>query len=420
VAVAVSGSSNGNVGGGFAGFSYEKEEIGAGMFSTGNPNLVDLFRLLGPSVIRIGGNTVDTGSWSASGSGGVSGTTSPPDVDKLAAFLQATGWRVLYGINLKTNSTSNAVSEAQYVANKLGSSLIAFEIGNEPDFYDSESAYQSAFNTYRNAIVGAVPGAQFDGPGGSDHNPGWATTFAPAEKNNITMLTTHMYIGSNTSATISGMLSSNASGKLPNGEATLGSAKSASGIPQWRMSEANSYFHGGASGVSNAQAAALWALDFMYGIASHNGDGVNFHGGVSSQYTLYYSPIQFSGTMATGVQSVYFGELLWELAGPGALHSASVSGNSSVTAFGIGRNVIVNNKSSSVIKATITLTSGASSGSEYIETASSLSATSGMTIAGSGVSANGTFTPAPIGVSVSGNTAIMSVPAGSAALLIVH
>jgi hypothetical protein len=231
-----------------------------------------------------------------------------------------------------------------------------------------------------------------------------------------------MYIGTNTGsgATISAMLASNASGKLPNGEATLGAAKAASGIPQWRMSEANSFFHGGAAGVSNAQAAALWAIDFMYGIASHNGDGVNFHGGVSSQFTLYYSPIQFSGTTATGVQSLYYGELLWELAGPGALHSASVSGNASVTAFGIGNNVIVNNKSSSRLKVTITLASVANSGSEYIETASSLSATSGFTIAGSGVSANGTFTPSPIGVSVSGNTAVMSVPADSAALLIVQ
>ena len=29
------------------------------------------------------------------------------------------------------------------------------------------------------------------------------------------------------------------------------------------MTETNSYFHGGAAGVSNVQAASLWSLDFM-------------------------------------------------------------------------------------------------------------------------------------------------------------
>jgi hypothetical protein len=63
----------------------------------------------------------------------------PSDVSDLAGFLQATGWQVIYGINLKTNTPANAASEAQYAATALDSSLLAFEIGNEPNEYTSET-----------------------------------------------------------------------------------------------------------------------------------------------------------------------------------------------------------------------------------------------------------------------------------------
>jgi hypothetical protein len=421
VKIAVSASSDGAVGTGFAGFSYEKDRIGAGMFDSHDTKLVNLFKLLGPSVLRVGGNLVDIVKWNPKGKGGSDSEIAPSDVTKFATFIQATGWKVLYGINLKTNTLANAASEAQFAAKALGSNLLAFEIGNEPNFYDSESVYESSFNSYVSAIVAKVPNAMFDGPGAADNSPSWATTFAPHEKNNnhLLALAQHMYIGDKTKATISGMLASNASGKLPNGESILGSAKSANGFAQWRMTEANSYFHGGAAGVSNVEAASLWSLDFMYGIASHGGNGVNFHGGTSVQFPLNYSPIKFSGLTPTGVQGIYYGELLWELAGTGSLHAASVSGGSSITAWGIGHNVVVNNKSSSSITATITLSVSANSASEYILTAPSLSSTA-IKIAGSGVSASGTFTPSPKSLSASGTKVVVSIPADSAALIITH
>ncbi|HZR42875.1 MAG TPA: hypothetical protein VFB12_22335 [Ktedonobacteraceae bacterium] len=420
VTITVNALSNGNVGSGFAGFSYEKDRIGAGMFDVKDTNLVNLFRLLGPSVLRLGGNLVDIVNWNATGAGGSAKEIAPSDVTRLAAFLRATGWKALYGINLKTNTPANAASEAQFATQALGSNLLAFEIGNEPNFYKSESAYESSYNSYVSAIKAKVPSAVFDGPGAADNSPGWATTFAPHEKNNgLVMLAQHMYIGNKTIATISGMLGSNASGKLPNGENILGNAQSANGIPQWRMTEANSYFHGGAAGVSNVEAASLWSLDFMYGIASHHGDGVNFHGGTSTQFPLNYSPIAFSGLTPTGVQGVYYGELLWELAGTGSLHSATVSGGSSITAWGIGNNVIVNNKGTAAIAATITLPSSASNAREYVLTAPALTSTA-ITIAGSGVNASGAFSPSPQSVSISGNKAVISVPAHSAALIVTN
>src|SRR5215470_16833936 len=43
----------------FAGLSYEMRELGTGGFDAGTGNLVNLFRTLGRSSIRISGNTLD-------------------------------------------------------------------------------------------------------------------------------------------------------------------------------------------------------------------------------------------------------------------------------------------------------------------------------------------------------------------------
>lgn len=421
VTIAVHQSAAGVVGTGFAGFSYEKSMVGAGMFDPGDAALVKLFRLLGPGYLRVGGNEVDIVNWNSAGAGGSATEIAPADVTKLAAFAKATGWRVIYGINLKTNTPANAASEAAFAEHALGKSLVAFEIGNEPNVYDTEAAYEASFNTYVAAIRGKVPTAVFDGPGTYRHGA-WEATFAADEKKNgLAMMSMHMYIGSNTTASIAGMLASNPS-SFATDVAAIAGAASANGIPSWRMTETNSYFHGGAAGVSDVEAASLWSLDYMEGIAAAGAAGVNFHGGTSAQFTLSYSPIVYDGLTPTGVQGVYYGELLWKLAGTGTLHTATVSGGSGsggsgVSAFAIGNNVIIDNKGTTAITASVTLPAAATSGSEYVLTAPSLTSKS-ITIAGSAVSGAGAFTPAPTHVAVSGTRMTVSVPAGSAALVV--
>ncbi|MFC0438144.1 glycosyl hydrolase family 79 C-terminal domain-containing protein [Kutzneria buriramensis] len=417
VTVTVAKAASGHVGGGFAGFSYEKDRVGAGLFDAKDTDLVQLFRRLGPSVLRLGGNLGDQVNWNAGGKGGSATEVAPADVAKLAGFVRAAGWKVIYGINLKTNTPANAASEAQFAAHALGGSLIAFEIGNEPNVYDSETAYETAFDAYVAAIRAKVPNATFDGPGEADKTD-WSTTFAAHEKaNGLSLLSTHLYIASNTTATIPGMLASNSSGRLPTNEAAMEKAITDNGLAHWRITESNSYFHGGAAGVSNVQAAALWSLDYMHGIAANHGDGVNFHGGTSIQFPLAYSPIVFDGMTPTGVQGVYYGELLWALAGRGSLHAATVAGGSNVTAWGIGTNVFVNNTGTSAVHATVTLAAPAARASEYVLTAPSLDSTA-ITIAGSAVGKNGAFTPKPQHVTVRDGSVTIDVPAGSAALVV--
>jgi hypothetical protein len=418
VTVTVKHAVAGQVGAGFAGFSYEKDGVGAGLFDAGDTALVNLFRLLGPGSLRIGGNLVDIVNWNPAGAGGSASEIAPADVTKLAAFAKAVHWRVIYGINLKTNTPAAAASEAEFAAHALGANLAAFEIGNEPNVYDTEAAYESAFDTYAAAIRAKVPTATFDGPDAYRHGA-WYAPFAAHEKNNgLSMLSMHMYIADKSKATIPGMLASNPAGFASDEKAIAGAASS-SGIGHWRMTEANSYFHGGAAGVSDVQAASLWSLDFMAGVAANGGDGVNFHGGISTQFPLSYSPIVFDGLTPVGVQGVYYGELLWALAGTGPLHTASVTGGSGVSAWAIGDNVIIDNKGTAAITATVTLPASATTASSYVLTAPALTSKT-VTVAGSVVSADGTFTPTPKPVTVTGTRLRVSVPAGSAALVVTH
>jgi len=419
VTITVSKASNGHIGNGFAGFSYEKDRIGAGVFDASDTNLVNLFKLLGPSVIRIGGNLNDIVKWNPNGAGGSASEVGPPDVAKLAGFLKATGWEVIYGINLKTNTAANAASEARFAATALGGSLMSFEIGNEPNFYTTESGYESSYNAYVKAIKANVPNAVFDGPGAGD-STAWVSTFGANEKdNNLQTLSTHLYIGANSTGTISGMLASTASGRLPATWTAMHDAQTADGIPEWRMTETNSYYHGGTAGVSDVEAASLWSLNYMYGVASHGGAGVDFHGGSSTQFPLNYTPITYSRITPTGVQGVYYGELLWVMAGVGALHATTVSGGSGVTAWGIGNNALIDNIGSAAVTAQVVLAASASSARGYVLSAPSLSSHA-VTIGGSVVGDTGSFTPTPQPLSVMGTTVTVNVPAHRAVLVQSH
>ncbi len=416
VTVVVGAATPVRVGPGFVGFSYEKDRVGAGLFDPGNRPLVGLFRLLGPSVLRVGGNLVDMAEWNPDGRGGSPAEIAPADVTRLAGFLRATGWTALYGINLKTNTVPRAVAEARFAARALGASLLAFEIGNEPEGYLTQKAYQESFEQYSAAIRAAVPGARFDGPGSlaEDWLPGFAAREGPR---GLDILAAHAYIGTHRVATVPRLIASAASSaRFASLEATLSRSASAHRIPSWRMTETNSFLQGGVAGVSDVQAAALWSLDLMYGVAAHGGDGVNFHGGTSTQFPLAYSPIAFTGSRPTGVRAVYYGGLLWTLAGTGPLRRASVVGTPLVSAWGIGGNVILDNKSPWPVRVTVRLAVPAAAAEEYLLTADSLSSTA-ITLAGSTVDAEARFAPSPRPLSLSGNGFVIELPAASAALV---
>ena len=131
----------GQLGARFVGLSFEKTHMTDGFFRAQHAPLVALFKLLGPGNLRIGANDVDQSVWSPSATFVTPGTTSrnvgTAEVDALAEFLSATGWNVIYGVDMKNGTPAAAAAEASYAAMRIGGSLAALEIGNEINFFGS-------------------------------------------------------------------------------------------------------------------------------------------------------------------------------------------------------------------------------------------------------------------------------------------
>src|SRR5258708_6970787 len=123
----------------FMGLSYEKSHLTDSFLTGSNAPLIALCKLLGPSVLRIGGDSVDATSWQPTAppmtGGKLSTMIGTADVDSLLDLLNATGWTSIYAVNLKHGTPAAAGAEAMYAAGKLGATLYGFEIGNEVDLY---------------------------------------------------------------------------------------------------------------------------------------------------------------------------------------------------------------------------------------------------------------------------------------------
>lgn len=436
--VTVSGSSGKSIGDAFTGLSYEKHSFASQPLFVGtNANMIGLFRRLGTSLLRIGGNTVDTTVWKANGPGETSGEVAPADVNGLAAFLQTTGWQCLYGVNLggaASGATTPALAAAEvaYVADALGSNLYGIEIGNECDNY-SESYYPgrwslSEFETlwaqFRTAIKTVTPGVVVTGPASSSGSiSDWTVPFGEyATKQQISLLTQHYYRGDGKSASSTAAKLVSVDTALPGACQQLQAAADEIGIP-WRMSETSSFYNGGASGVSDSYAASLWVIDHLATIALNGGTGVNMHGGGNG---TGYTPIADNDGVVLEARPEFYGLLMFTLFGKGNLLTTTVSaGDLNVTAYSVqtssgGVNILLGNKDSTQdVQLRIACGQSVKKATLLEMAAPGLSATSGVTIQGVSVNADGSFTPgAPYAApEINGEVVTCYLPALSAVLL---
>jgi len=418
-------STNTSINSTFTGLSYEKSKMSSHAFSTSNTAFLTLLKRLGPSVIRIGGNSVDRTQWDPTGPGSVSGKVSPADVDRFAAFVKAAGWKVIYGVNYKTSTPASAASEAKYVANALGNSLSSFEIGNEPDIYKiGVATFEKGWENFHSAMLASVPNAIFSGPASAYNYSNFTIPFAKVEGSHISLLTQHYYRGNGKSstATVDFLLSPNP--KLITELKSLWAAANANHIAGgYRLTEANSFYNGGAPGVSNTLGAALWTIDFLFQNAMNGSTGVNFHGGGSP-----YSPLLDSNGTITKVQPVYYGMYVFSMAANGTLMNTSISNSSvSLSTYAVkGSNgsiyVILNNKDKTqAFNVTMAFPSAFTQGEAMLLTAPSLTSTSGTTLGGAAIANNGSWTPtSKIQVMLTGNNWTINIPAGSAEFITMH
>jgi hypothetical protein len=401
----------GHLGSSYVGFSFEKTHLTDRFFTVDNAPLVAMFKLLGPGVVRLGGHDVDKCTWdptaqpmTGNGFGTSVGTAA---VDALAEFLRATGWRVIYGVNLKTGTAPNAAAEALYASGKLGPSLYGFEIGNEINAFGlGYDALRTKWESFAAAIRAAVPGAQFIGPATSQSGLSVALSFAHDEASRVRLLTHHYYRGSggSPSATMDTLLSPNP--EFAKVMQQLSMAVRTNQIADgYRMGETNSFSSHGRAGVSDAFGAALWGIDYMFDNAENGASGVNFHGGATGMdgsKPFYYAPIKETGGTVTGVAPLFAGLLLVALAAPGDVLAVSASaGNLNFVTHAVRHAdgavdvVLINKNASTGVAATIALGAPVMGASAISLEAPALTATTGVKLAGAEISATGAWSPQP-------------------------
>lgn len=306
----------------FFGLSYEIQQLSdPTFFSASNTGLIREFRALAArGVLRLGGNTSDIGFWTPTpgplpplpsnvvlNTRPEPGAKSPLDlayqvtpqaVRNLKAFLDATGWTCLYGINLGTNTPERAADEAAFVAKTLGDKLEYFQIGNEPDllayrFRDpktwSADHYYDDWLALANAVRARVPRARFGLPDTAG-KPEWYAAvvtrlLATPNPPDVACLTHHYYFSgppSNPAVNIQHLLQPDPRVLTLAHDITAAAQKLSAGqhrtVP-YRMTEGNTCFRGGKPGVSDVFAAALWSADYLLLLASLGYAGVNLHGG---------------------------------------------------------------------------------------------------------------------------------------------
>jgi len=415
----------GSLGAGFCGLSYEKSQMSLPFFTGQNSNAIALFKLLGNSVLRIGGISVDGMQWTPNGAGSTAGQIAPSDVNALADFAAATGWSVIYGINLAQSTPALAADEMAYVTKTLGSSLAGFHLGDGPDAYGAEfpslgSWDPTAFVNLWQEFAQASAGSPFMGPElASPQVDPWTTTFASDESKMLKQLTQHYYRGNGLSAssTMDELLAPDSILTTLLGQ--LGKIASQYNLP-FRFTESNTFYNGGAVGVSNAYGAALWTVDYLFQLAEAGAAGANIHGGGDTSY----APITDFKGRVTGISPQFYGLLLFALVGTGQLRRTTISaGGVNATAYGVATadqlNVVIINKDATQnLQVTLDAGQAVSSANLLMMTGDSLTATNGALIQGSAVGADYSFTPGTsYGLQISGNDAMAYVTPGSVALI---
>src|SRR5579862_2784276 len=120
----------------FLGLSFEIEALRDTELT--NPRYAAAAALLGPGIVRFGGNSVDLSTWSPNPPPGDDSDLTGTDFDRGFAFARQAHWTMYLGVNLGAFLPDTFAAEAGYAAGRSGATgaLAAIEIGNEPDVYN--------------------------------------------------------------------------------------------------------------------------------------------------------------------------------------------------------------------------------------------------------------------------------------------
>lgn len=274
---------------------------------------LSLFRVpgSGPLILRVGGDSADRTFWDPNGYREPTWAyaVTPAWLRRTSALVHRLGLRLILDMNLVTGTAQDAARLA--AAEEAGlprGSIIAFEIGNEPDIYDrpfwiamfdrwgidgdhllpravSAISYTQDFLTYAGALERIAPGATLLGPAVAhpDRATDWISTLISGAAGELGMVSAHLYPfsacvarSSRSYPTISRLLSNSATVALARRIGPALRIARRAGL-ELRLTELNSVTCGGKPGVSNTFATALWAPDALFSLVHAGVAGVNIH-----------------------------------------------------------------------------------------------------------------------------------------------
>jgi hypothetical protein len=462
----------------YLGFSCETAQLAdPNFFDPKNSELISLFKTLTPEgILRLGGNSSEFCWWKTSAN------DRPPElpesahrednwmprsftaiepiaVDNLAGFLEATGWKVIYNLNLGTGTPERDAEEAAYVAQRLGKRLLYFQIGNEPEYYRNDNnrlrsrdwnfdKYIDQWMTIARAVIARVPDAVFGGPDVGSSGQ-WVIRFAQEAPQQlpgrIVACSGHYYVmgpPDDPRSTVERLLAPDprVDRDVPR---VINIARENNLV--YRMTEGNSCYRGGKPGVSNAFCSALWGADYLLKLASFGCAGVNLHGGGASVIrsalgghlpgeTLtpdaaaiaaegsFYTPIAGSREMGFKARPIFYGMKLAGVLAAGRMRPAHLDPsaiNASAWAAdmpdGSTRMVLINKDAGQKLEISIP---SAHDAQVWRLQAPALTAISGVTLAGTEIKPGKTWQPSREEnlVSKDGRVQIEMEPASGAAL----
>jgi len=419
----------------FLGFGYESSAVArSGYFSPANVALVQLYRTLAThGLIRIGGNISDHTQFVADGVAEGRPESQTTVINRqslrdLGAFLRATGWKAIWGLNLGSGSAAEAAEEASAVSAALGDRLDCFQIGNEvdqlPRFHGDYDAYHAAFLTYKAAIRALLPGAAFSGPDVASHVD-WAVKFAAVEAADLRYMTMHYYRtgAKKPNATVEALLQTD-----PNLDAKLELLRQASrsSSVDYRIVETNSFYGGGKPGVSDRFASALWSLDYLFRLAAAESRGVNLETDINQLgWVSHYSPIFRDEAGHLIARPSYYAMLAFSLAGRGKLISArtnqpdiNLTAYATIDPQGALWLTIINKDLQRAATVEVALPVGYAEADAFRLSAPDVNSSEHVTLGGTEVAADGTWGVGRLeAVPTGGGVATLSVPLASAVLV---
>jgi len=319
----------------FAGLSFEKYSINAKIFSLQKTSMINYFKTLGIHSLRIGGESVDQDTFSIVEPPYRSGILhyTKSELDSFFNFAKKANCKVLMGLNLGGYYNPLLASrEVSYIMQHYASEVENFEVGNEPNgFHNSGfrpstysiNNYEYEYLQYYDSILHYCPSASLSGPETSANYTKWTLPFCMNMHSKFSMLTEHYYVSRANIAPIpqqiSILLSQSKLNSLLTEVKVLVQCAESFSVP-FRITESNSFSNSGQWGVSDAFVSSIWALDYMYALASVGCAGINFHCGGSCPYTVIASTSNL-----LSARPIYYGILAFQVGSKGRFIPATIT-----------------------------------------------------------------------------------------------